>query len=348
MKTGKRVKQGYAAALAVLLGLSGLSYMRTQAANGIDLNRKDCSVTISVNGSVAEGETAGVRIPVKLYRVADVDASGKFTSLEGFPDVSEPDADHDGTATAEEWMALADQVREALPGDAEAAGEAELTVNPQEDGGAVSAAPVTIGKLSVGMYLVVPEEVFNDDYTVQYTFAPYLTALPGNEYAQNGFGSDDWIYQTEIGLKAEAAPQTGRLRIRKNLETFNTTLGPVTCVFQVDGVDKNGRPYSNVTAVTLDGATGEAELDNIPAGMEVTVTEVYAGASYQLADGDGKTAVIISEEALKHGVNQGNAASVSFTNDYDGGNRGGNGVVNHFEKDGDGWEWSQSGAEPSA
>lgn len=348
MKTGKRVKQGYAAALAVLLGLSGLGYMQTQAANGIDLNKKDCSVTISVNGSVAEEETAGVRIPIKLYRVADVDASGKFKPLEGFPDVNEPDRDHDGTATAEEWMALASEARAALPEDAAAAGEAELIVAHKESGGSVSAPPVTIGNLSVGMYLVVPGEAFNDDYTVQYTFAPYLTALPGNEYALNGSGSDDWIYQTEIGLKAEMAPQTGKLRIVKNLETFNASLGPVTCVFQVDGVDKSGKPYSNVVGITLNGTNGEAELENIPAGMEVTVTEVYAGASYQLSDGNGKTSTIVSEEALKHGINNGNAASVSFTNDYDGGNRGGDGVVNHFEKDGDGWEWTQIGGGPSA
>ncbi len=345
MKISKRVKNGYAMALAALLGMSGLSYMRTQAANGIEA-REDCSVTISLSGSVAEGETAGVRIPVKLYKVAKVDASGKFTSLDGFPDMNEPDLDKDGKVTAEEWMTLADRAGKALTENSEVAGEAELVMEPEGSGESVSAEPVTIGNLGIGMYLVVPEEVYNDDYTVRYTFEPYLTALPGSEYAWNGSGSDEWIYQTEIGLKAEMEPETGSLRIVKKLETYNTSLGPVTCVFQVDGTDKSGKPYSNVISVTLNGSTEETLLENIPAGMEVTVTEVYAGASYELADADGETAVIISEEGLKHGINNGNVASVTFTNTYDEGNRSGNGVVNHFEKDGDGWNWRQLTHEP--
>lgn len=340
MKIGKRVKQGYAIALAVLLGLPGLGYMRTQAANGIDLNKKDCSITISANNSVVEGETAGVTIPVRLYQVAEVDTAGRFTSLKGFPDVNEPDSNQDGTITAEEWKVLADKVKNALPENAAPDGEAQLVMEPAA-GGSASARPVTIEGLAVGMYLVAPGEVYNNDYSVQYTFEPYLTALPSSEYTLNGAGSDDWDYETEIGLKAEAVPQTGSLRIVKNLETYNVSLGPVTCVFQVEGTDRTGNLYSNVTSAVLDGQTGEAVLENIPAGMEVTVTEVYAGASYQLTDADGKTAVIVSEEGIRQGVNDGAAASVSFTNNYDGGNRSGNGVVNHFDRGEDGWIWTQ-------
>ena len=343
MKIGRRTKQRYAAALAVLLGVSGMGYIQTQAANGIVLNKKDCSITISANNSVVEEETAGVTIPVRLYQVADVDASGRFTSLDGFPDVNEPDRNQDGSVTAEEWKALADEAESALSEDAEPAGEVQLVMEPAP-GGEVSARPVTMEGLSVGMYLVAPGEVYNDDYSVQYTFEPYLTALPSSEYTLTGAGSDEWNYETEIGLKAEAVPQTGSLRIVKNLETYNASLGPVTCVFQVEGTDRSGNLYSNVISAVLDGMTGEAVLENIPAGMAVTVTEVYSGASYQLTDADGKTAVIVSEEGIRQGVNDGATASVSFTNDYDGGNRSGNGVVNHFEKDEndeDVWIWTQ-------
>ena len=39
-------------------------------------------------------------------------------------------------------------------------------------------------------------------------------------------------------------------------------------------------------------------------------------------------------------VGDGEPASVSFKNSYDGGNRGGYGVTNHFESDGkNGWTW---------
>lgn len=72
----------------------------------------------------------------------------------------------------------------------------------------------------------------------------------------------------------------------------------------------------------------------------MTVTEEYSGASYEIDGDDTKTADIISDAAVEAGA--GNEASVSFTNRYDGGNRGGYGVTNQFDKNGENWEWTQA------
>ena len=75
-----------------------------------------------------------------------------------------------------------------------------------------------------------------------------------------------------------------------------------------------------------------------PAGLTVKVTEVYSGASYELVDSPEKDALIWSDAAVASGEHS--EASVSFTNRYGGGNRGGYGVTNHFDSDGSGgWTW---------
>ena len=79
-------------------------------------------------------------------------------------------------------------------------------------------------------------------------------------------------------------------------------------------------------------------LEHIPAGLTVTVTEIYSGASYVVEGKDSDTALIWSGAAVSAGVS--GEASVTFTNRYDGGNRGGYGVTNRFESDGNGgWTW---------
>ena len=92
-------------------------------------------------------------------------------------------------------------------------------------------------------------------------------------------------------------------------------------------------------------------LDHIPAGLNITVTEVYSGASYRIEPegSDTQTTVILSDEAIEaakaagaEGVHE---ATVSFTNVYNGGNRSGYGVTNQFVSDGEDssgkrkWTW---------
>lgn len=197
------------------------------------------------------------------------------------------------------------------------------------------------GNLATGMYLVVPGETFNQDYSYKYTFTPYLTALPGNLYAQGG--TDEWLYDPVIGLKAEREEQYGSLIIEKTLSSYNESLGSVDFVFQVEA-DKNGEAVrSTVERIRFNGAgTQSVVVDRIPVGAQVTVTEVYSGASYTPEGEVVQKATIVAQQLVDAG--QAVAATVSFNNKYDDRLIPGTGVVNHFEppqEEGDDWNWSQ-------
>ena len=53
MKTKKRIKQGSAAALALVLAVPAVTYQNVQAAVGIDTDRS-CSVEFQVDGTFEE------------------------------------------------------------------------------------------------------------------------------------------------------------------------------------------------------------------------------------------------------------------------------------------------------
>jgi hypothetical protein len=344
MECRKRNHKKYALALAALLLLSCVSLMQTHAANEVDLN-KECSLTVSVDVTNAIGSSGEyledfnrMQIPVSVYRVAAVDAAGQmFTPEETFAELDFDQINKKPSAvTAADWQTLAEQ--------AEKIREASL---PQEDGSVIvqkqegaEAAVGTIAGLKPGMYLVVPKESYNPDYSVKYAFAPYLTALPSSAYTLEGTGSDAWNYDTTIGLKPDAQDQYGKLHIVKTLENYNETLGKATFVFHIVGKDKDGNVrYDEVESMTYSAAGSETiTIEKIPAGLTMTVTEVYSGASYTAVGSREETAVVWSDAAVEAGA--GSEASVAFRNRYDGGNRSGYGVTNRFESDGaGGWTW---------
>lgn len=359
MKSSKKGRRWWIPVLVAFLVVPCLNLMRPRAAGGIETERA-CSLTVSVdmiretdgsNDSYLE-DLNQMRIPVAVYRVADVDGSGqKYTPVSPFEglDVGSVGGAGGEASVAARWRELAGEAEkirtEALSGgDAlEAAGSVVL----EKQEGSPEAARGKIEGLKPGLYLVVPEASYNPDYTIQYTFTPYLTALPSSEYTILGTGSDAWIYDTTIGLKPDAVPQYGRLRITKILREYNETLGPATFVFHAVGRDETGAiGYEEVASLTF-GAAGRdtVVLEGIPAGLRVTVTEVYSGASYTIEGSASDSALVWSGEAVQTGRYE--EASVTFTNRYSGGNRGGYGVTNHFESDGEGgWIWENPTALP--
>lgn len=336
MKISKRVRRGCALALAGVLVLPGLNLLRTQAAGAID-TEAPCSLTVTVEDSQYETDFDTMSIPVSLFRVADVDSVGKYTAVETFSGLDVGSIS--SSTTAQDWADMAEKAEEirAAAGDAV---KPEDTRDVKKAAGSSEAAQAVFTDLRTGMYLVVPEETFNSDYTVKYMFTPYLTALPGNAYASAGEGSDEWNYNPVVGLKAEGERQNGKLTITKNLSNYNETLGQTTFVFEVTGRDDtNTVVYSNVVSITHDGA-GERSvtLEDIPAGTTVTVKEIYAG-NYEAEGPDTATVVIVADAAIQAGAAS-EEASVTITNRYDGGTNGGYGVTNHFDSDGNGgWTW---------
>lgn len=339
MKISRNLKRGCALALAALLALPCVNLMQAKAAGPVIQDQK-CILTVAVDttetawgvgvGAGASAEDfADMTVPVNIYKVADMSVSAEFTSTAGFTDLDFNVVMEDSNAAT--WENLAAEAVQRLEG-----------VKPTATENIEKGNPAVIGSLDVGMYLIVPQETFNSDYTRKYVFTPYLTALPSSDYTQTGAGSDDWQYDRTIYLKGEAQPQFGKLTINKTLSNYNETLGLTTSVFEIVGKDAQGNVvYTNVASITHNGAGTESVIiENIPAGIKVTVTEIYAGASYELVSKNEQTAVIVSGKAVELGSS---AASVAFENKYNGGNDSGYGLMNEFkagDEDGD-WEWTK-------
>lgn len=336
MKISRNLKRGCALALAALLALPCVNLMQTKAAGPV-VQDQACELTVAVDttqtvwgtgvdAGLSAADFADMTVPVNVYKVADVNVSAEFTSTAEFEGLDFNIVMKDANAAT--WENLAKDAVEKLG-----------NVEPTKTGEIANGNPAVISGLDVGMYLIVPQETFNSGYTRKYVFTPYLTALPSSDYTQTGAGSDDWQYDRTIYLKGEAQPQFGKLTINKTLSNYNETLGLTTSVFEIVGKDAQGNVvYTNVASITHNGAgTQSVTIENIPAGITVTVTEVYAGASYEIDGENVKTATIVSDEA----VGPGNAeASVAFTNKLNGGHDSGYGLMNEFKagEDGD-WEW---------
>ena len=339
MKISRNLKRGCALALAALLALPCVNLMQAKAAGPVIQDQK-CILTVAVDttetawgvgvGAGASAEDfADMTVPVNIYKVADMSVSAEFTSTAEFEGLDFNIVMKDANAAT--WEDLAKDAVEKLG-----------NVEPTKTGEIANGNPAVISGLDVGMYLIVPQETFNSDYTRKYVFTPYLAALPSSDYTQTGAGSDDWQYDRTIYLKGEAQPQFGKLTINKTLSNYNETLGLTTSVFEIVGKDAQGNVvYTNVASITHNGAgTESVTIENIPAGITVTVTEIYAGASYELVSENEQTAVIVSGEAVELGSS---AASVAFENKYNGGNDSGYGLMNEFkagDEDGD-WEWTK-------
>lgn len=262
-------------------------------------------------------ELLELNIDVGLYKVADVNVSGKYIAPEKGAELYNALKESlDGVSsktTAEEWLSIAENAMKQIDASENLKPVRQVKLNDPNPGDGKK-----ISGLSTGLYLVVAHQVESDQYI--YSFTPYLVSLPGNNYGQEG-ANDDWIYDVEVSLKPSRENRFGDLEIIKALKTYNATLGGATCVFRIEA-EKDGIVYSDVKSIVFDAAGTKSITiaKKIPAGAVVTVTEVYSGASYKLTSDPEKAQIIIADQTV----------SVDFTNDYDDRLNGGTSVVNHF------------------
>lgn len=317
------VKKGgiFALALALLLALPALP--GAFAAGAVDTAKK-CSVTFRLEGMEAEYTELGqMEIPIKMYRVADMDATGNYAVLEGFEGL---DFSGINSATsAKDWQQMAQTAIDAVEKeDMQPDGETALNGAGEDDG--------IVGGLAAGMYLVRAETVQSPEYS--YAFAPYLLSLPNNYFYQTQ--DDAWVYDVTSELKPDQTERYGSLEIVKQLGSYNQSLGNAYFVFRVEATRGSQNVYSNAFALDFN-APGEKKLliEHIPAGTQVTVTEVYSGASYE-ASGDSvrQTAIIAEGET-------GGPASVTFRNEYNNHRNTGTGIVNRFTYQDGTWDVEQ-------
>lgn len=358
MKKGKwKSRKGMALlalTLAFVLGLSGTGLLDTHAAGPVETNRTNCSLTVDVSSLYAfvEEEYTDVRdnwpgdidkgdldaltasqVTVHLYKVADIDVSGKYTAF-GFFDALDPALDFsdkviNSETSASTWNEMALQAAEAvrnakdkedwnnLPADAKVEYSAE-TENRK----------AVFDGLGVGLYLVVADKVETDNY--EYTFAPYLVSLPDNRYSrEEGVENDDWQYDVTMGLKVEQTPRYGTLEIVKARTSINgMPVTASTCVFEINIETPKGETEQRIAAVDFTGTAGagSTQVGKIPAGSKVTVKEIYAGAGYKQESGPVPAEVIIIADGEK-----GELVKVNFTNATDNTTTGGYGIINTFE-----------------
>lgn len=306
----KKLKKGSALALALVLTLSTVVMSKVQAAISIETDRQ-CSVKFELDAVYPELSGENMTIPVRMYKVADVNQYGEYQALAGFEELKLDSIS--SKTTAQEWEEKAKSAVKAVEEN-----QTEATASDNLIGGKGS-----VDGLSVGMYLVEAEEVQSPYYT--YSFTPYLISLPNNYYYQTG--DDEWVYElSEVVLKPEQTPRYGSLVIDKTLRDFNATSGAqATFVFQIDITTLEGKTESRVEAMTM-GAGEESQqltIDQIPAGASVRVRETYSGASYTQVSDDPDDVTIFADEAVR----------VSFENAHDGRPNGGYGVKNNFKLD---------------
>ena len=303
---------------------------RVQAADPVDLTHS-CNLTLYTS-DFPESFTGNMdELSGKLYRIADVTRYGTYHSLPAYDGIVLPEAPI-GKDRADSWLAAAEEAM------------VQINANQPEPDGEFTLQWEQTGKLSgstrkllPGMYLIVPENGNSELFTCR--FQPFLVALPGNLFRQTGAGEDKWIYDVEAALKPKWERKNGSLLIRKKLEGFCSMYEDASFVFLVEGKNAAGAMvYSNVVSIRLDKAgTQEALLKDIPAGLTVSVKEVYAGGAYTLVS-EGEITMEIPPD---DGANA--PAAVEFVNRWDGGLTPGTAAVNRFYRvDGSAnWAWEQ-------
>lgn len=320
----KRLKQGSTFLLAVALTFPLLTLPGAKAASAIDTGQK-CSIEFDISGNSSELLSAS--IPVNLYKVASVDESGNYTGIGAFSklDLSSVSADNLDAAAAT-WAERAAEAKKLLKDDT----EPTTTTLTQGRGTATG--------LDTGLYLVDTPKVITPNYT--YTFTPYLVSLPTNNYYSGNGASDDWIYDltkeynSAVGLKPEQHVRYGDLVISKELVDHNATFGNnATFVFQIDITTLDKKKETRIEELTFSAAGSHSvTIEKIPAGFHVKVTEVYSGASYELASAKSQETDIIANPEKETEV-EFRPAEVSFINKHDGRTNGGYGVKNNFKLD---------------
>lgn len=356
MKKVKRWNRSIALMAAYILLALTVRPNTAYGAPGINTSRTDCSITFELGGDnwviqdqdkatgsqTGSGDTAtesqpgggstatdsspgfdellNYEIKVKLYKVADVDESGKYVKPASASGVLYQKLEGDlnkvsSETTADEWLKMASASNAAV-GD----------LTPDKEVTIKNSKTTRVEGLSTGLYLVVADDVQSDQYI--YHFTPYLVSLPGNDYYEEGVASpsDAWQYEVTVGLKPGREERLGNLAITKTLSSFNNTLKGATCIFQIEA-EKDGKVvYSDVKSIVFNGPGTDKIVikGKIPAGARVTVTEVYSGASYEM-DGTepNRTTWIVADQEV----------GVSFTNKYDDRLNGGSSIVNHFENE---------------
>jgi hypothetical protein len=303
--------------MAALLVVAGSGIYKANAAA-----RVDTSETITIVAGISDTDTSVFAtkykgtVKIKLYKIADMDETGKLNIVEGFKDAGIDLSVLETNPTAETIQSSI-----VNPAKAVAPENTDLVITLDRSAGA-QVEPINI-PAGAGLYLYVPEDITDARY--KYTFISYVVMAPTSELITTGTGSDAWVNTVRFNLKATEQERFGNLEIKKKLDSFNVSLGTASFVYRVTIKDGNETVSENVYSLDFDSATTKTKLlENIPAGYTVIVKEEYTGASYSLVGDATATKTIEGEKTV----------TAEFENTYD--NRlitGGVSAENNFENE---------------
>ena len=320
--------------LASVMLVSALVLPKVYAADAIKTTKTDCSIEVNLHDTGAV-ELNKLTVEINFYKVADVNAVGEYTVVSALsdPELENPLdlSDLNSDIKASYWKEKSAEAKAAVD---------EAKMDPAAFCKTKSGKAI-VEDLGVGLYLVDALPANSELYV--YKFIPYLISLPNNYYnAENEDSVDEWVYdlvgENAIRLKTEKKDRFGNLEITKELQVYNETVGGATFVFQIEGTktdpdtEETKVVYSDVVSMTFrNPGTDRIVIEDLPAGSEVVVTEVYSGASYELK----------SDAEVEVTIEAGETTEVYFENTYDGRLNGGYGVVNQFVYDSEnkGWTW---------
>lgn len=383
----KRAKRISALVLAATLACSMLVLPEAYAANEVDVEAK-CSIQVNCNKQYEYNdakepvekeskfeEVSSSNVNVELYRVATIDITGNYTAVSAFGNVKIFEGIAGKERTFAEWISPLPSERDShsLSSSTPAGDWADVAValdNALSDSiqpTATATPSETITGLQTGLYLVVAKELVNGTSNCRYEFAPYLVSLPNNYYDKTG--DDTWDYELvgddAVGLKPQQFDRYGYLVIQKDLINYDETNPSAVFVFEVTAKKGKDLVFNDVVAIDFTNkGTDYIKVGPIVAGAEVTVKEVYQGASYeQVSVKPEKAQVIVAntywdeckdyKEAMVKSLEPlpVNDAAVSvqnktfvkflFTNEHGDVPNGGTGVVNTFEAGETSWSASQ-------
>ena len=350
------------AALTLVMAL--LTAPACATATRLDPTR-ECSITLSVNNlepaNASEGSSISAALEklnfkADIWLVATVDDDVNYTLVDQFDNGIKVqgytlDDLNSYKKSAEEpelnkKAELAASIYGAAKGIKSGAPEEEPShpIDPDHTIDMINGSG-SIDGLQAGYYLVVPQDVFDNEYA--YTFAPSLVAIPypgivgasapaGEDPAEApSEGYEDWIYTVNAKLKPEREMRRGDAVIHKHLTGYNQTLKGADFVFTVEGKKDGQLVYSNVITFHFDGSTYDKEyvIHDLPLGTELTVTEAYTGSCYALVSENDLTDVVIATDELEP---EKTAIVFYFTNSPTHETSKGTSVLNHYSEGTDG------------
>lgn len=346
-----------AVSVLVILPIYGAKAAETKKAEDY---KDSCSLTVETPKDVegAEGMAADLleaNIVLDVYKLADAEGTPgsdgyTFKFNIGYEKLVERYKELSAEHSNESWKQLAEEAAQIALGD-----PGMSPTKKSEPGKEINLGDkIDLDDGGWGLYLVIPRggdidgrnyiTKVKDEENVEWTatmayskeyvyyFSPMLISVPYKEGGSTAWGKLDengnslvynaWIPDPEIALKPTQGPRYGSLDIVKELLSYKKG-SEAAFVFRVE-VKTGSETYTRDVSIVFNDDTGPGKrhvlLDDLPIGADVTVTEIYSGATYKLK----------SQSPQKVTIGIDKTETVTFVNDYDGKRRDGGSITNHF------------------